>query len=108
VNEGYAAIAEALDDLARQVEDALAGGDPPKWVAQQGAERARAIAYMAARAGKGTLAPDGLDGLLHGDGGETMTLRRPKPEPELPGLWGRAVRYARERVAKVRAGGSGA
>ena len=45
--EGYSAIATALTDLADWAENAIAGGEPARYVAQQEYERTRHIAFLA-------------------------------------------------------------
>ena len=104
MNEGYQAIAAALIDLTRQAEDALAGGQPPKAVAQWSVGEARQIAWWATLVSDGKLAPAALDNMLRGEGQDTLMLARPRPEPPAVGYWGRVVRFVRERVAQVRAG----
>jgi hypothetical protein len=104
VNEGYSAIAAALIDLTRQAEDALAGGQPPKAVAQWSVGEARQIAWWATLVSDGKLAPAALDNMLRGEGQDTLMLARPRPEPPTPGPWGRVVRYVSERLTEVRAG----
>jgi hypothetical protein len=98
---GFEALAGALKDLADSAEDAVAGGDPPRHVVQQSAERARQIAWAATMAGRGRIGPDDLCRWLGRDGeggGDTLTLGRPHAEPE-PSGWRRAWRAVRREVA---------
>ena len=44
---GYDVIARVLDDAAGWAEDAIAGGDPPKWVIRQLVTASRLIAAAA-------------------------------------------------------------
>ena len=99
---GYEAISAALTDLARWAEDALAGGEPPKYVAQQEYERTRHIAFLATLAGSGRLTEAALAGILQGDqgDGDTLTLGHPGLQPS-GRRWSRAVRYIRQRFAAV-------
>lgn len=99
---GYEAIGAALTDLAGWAEDALAGGEPPRYVAQQEYERTRHIAFLAALAGNGRLTGAALAGLLRGDqgDGETLTLGRPAVQP--PGRRKRRpARYIRQWLAGI-------
>ena len=50
----HADTAAMLTALAEWVEDSLAGGDPPKWVARQAAEAVRAVAAEAGQAAADT------------------------------------------------------
>jgi hypothetical protein len=98
---GYEALAGALSDLANWSEDELASAVPPKHVAQQVTERARQIAWAATMAGRGRIGPDDLCRWLGRDGeggGDTLTLGRPRTEPE-PSGWRRAWRAVRREVA---------
>ncbi len=99
---GYEAISAALTDLARWAEDALAGGDPPKWVAQQEYERTRHIAFLATLAGSGRLTEAALAGILQGDqgDGDTLTLGHAGLQPSGHRVR-RAVWCIRRRVAAV-------
>ena len=104
---GYSAIAAAVNDLAKGIDDALAGGEPPKWVAQRAVKRAREVAWAATMAGNGKLAPAALDVILRagaGDG-DTVTLRCRQPEPQPSGpRRGRLAGYVRRQVARMRPG----
>ena len=101
---GYSALAAALTDLAGWAEDALAGGEPARHVAQQEYERTRHIAFLATLTGNGKLTEAALAGLLQGDqgDGETLTLGRPRPGPE-PSGWCRAWRAVRREISGARA-----
>jgi hypothetical protein len=103
---GYAAIGAAVDQLAREMDDALAGGKPPKWVAQRGAQRAREVAWAATMAGNGKLAPAALDVILRPAeaDGDTVMLPRRQPQQQAPGRHrgGRVARYVRGWIAWLR------
>jgi len=49
----YFEIAAALESVARWIDDQLAGGSPPKWVAQEAAGADREIAGLARLADRG-------------------------------------------------------
>jgi hypothetical protein len=51
VVSGYRIVAAMLEGLAGWIDDELAGGVPPKWVARQAAAAARYIAGLARSAG---------------------------------------------------------
>jgi hypothetical protein len=102
VNAGFEAIAASLTDLADSAEDAVAGGAPPAHVVQQATERAKQIAWAATMAGRGRIGPDDLSRWLgrdgDGGGGDTLTLGRPRIEPQ-PSGWRRAWRKVRRGLA---------
>jgi hypothetical protein len=103
---GYAAIAAAVNELARWADEALAGGKPPKWVAQCEVERAREIAWAATLAADGKLAPGALDAILRPPeaDGDTVMLPRRQPQQQAPGRHrgGRVARWVRGWIAWLR------
>jgi hypothetical protein len=107
VSTGFEAIADALTDVAKWSEGEFADGKPPKRVVQETADFTRQIAYAAMMAARGRIPPDELDYMLRGESGETLTLGRPRSEPERPGRHrGRrvalSVRRWLARLAEVR------
>ena len=84
--------AAMLTVLAEWVEESLAGGDPAKWVAQQAALAARAMASPA-----GPLGHDAAPAIGMTVGDDVTMLLRLRPEPLAPrARWGRrAARYIR-------------